>query len=167
MSLLIVIVCPAMPINTGNTLILSLLFRKKNLRGKILTMLKEVRVNIKGGYRDKHNLNRVICIIIIHFFVKSVRIEPCVVERKNRFIFEKEITFDLSTLNTAKIKVCFKKVLNKFNPILKLYIILLTKNNIYLFDSQMKIYNIQCVQLPCAWLNQLFTNWYVGAWRLG
>ena len=32
-----------------------------------------------------------------------MRIEPYVVERKNRFIFENKIIFDLSPLNTAKL----------------------------------------------------------------
>ena len=62
-----------------------------------------VQGSFKSGYRDKQNLNRVIYIIIIHFFIKSLRIEPFVVERKNHFIFENKITFDVSPLNTAKI----------------------------------------------------------------
>ena len=40
---------------------------------------------------------------IIIVFIKSVRIEPIVVERKNRFNFENKISFDLSSVNTAKI----------------------------------------------------------------
>ena len=67
-------------------------------------IFKGVRVSIKSGCRDKQNLNRVI-IIIIHFFIKSVRMAPCVVEHKNRFIFENKITFDVWPLNTAKISV--------------------------------------------------------------
>ena len=50
--------------------------------------------------RDAQNLNRVICIIIINFLIKSVRIEPCVVERKNQFIFENKITFDVLSINS-------------------------------------------------------------------
>ena len=37
------------------------------------------------------------------FLIKSVRIEPCVVECKNRFIFENKVTFDVLLLDTAKI----------------------------------------------------------------
>ena len=40
-------------------------------------------------------------VIIINFFFKSLRIEPCVVERKNWV----KITFDVLSLSTAKIKV--------------------------------------------------------------
>ena len=39
-------------------------------------------------------------------------IEPCVVERKNRLIFQNKITFDAFSLNTAKL-VWLKKVFNK------------------------------------------------------
>ena len=55
-----------------------------NVTAKMM-YIKGVRVSIKSGYRDKQNLNR----ITINFFIKSVRIEPCVVERNNRFIFGK------------------------------------------------------------------------------
>ena len=40
---------------------------------------------------------------IIYFFIKSLYIEPYVVERRNRFIFKNKITFDAFSLNTAKI----------------------------------------------------------------
>ena len=36
------------------------------------------------------------------FFIKSLRIERCVVERKNRFIFENKIIFDVFSFSTAK-----------------------------------------------------------------
>ena len=49
-----------------------------------------------------------------NFLIKYVCIEPCVIELKNQFIFEHKIPFDFSLLNTAKIKVLFKKVFNKF-----------------------------------------------------
>ena len=78
--------------------------------------------------------------------MESVRIEPCVVERKYRFIFENKITFDLR----PKYRFEFKKFLTDLYPILKLYIIVLPKNYNRLFDSRMKIYIIQCVQLTCA-----------------
>ena len=38
-------------------------------------------------------------IILNNYFIKYVRIEPSVVERKNLFIFKNKITFDLSPLN--------------------------------------------------------------------
>ena len=56
---------------------------------------------MKSGYRVKQKYKKGF-IIKLNLFIKPVRIEPCVVERKNRFDFEK-ITFDLSPLNTAKI----------------------------------------------------------------
>ena len=61
--------------------------------------LKGVRVSIRGGYRDKQNLNRDYNL----FFIKSLCIELCVVERKNRFIFKNQIPSDVLPLNTAKI----------------------------------------------------------------
>ena len=42
-------------------------------------------------------------------------------------------------LNTSKYRVDLEKCLTKLNPIFNLYIILLTKNNICLFDLQMQI----------------------------
>ena len=62
-------------------------------------------MSIKRGYGENLNLNRVMHVIIIYFFIKSLCIEPCVVERKNRFIFQNKITFDTFSLNTAKIEV--------------------------------------------------------------
>ena len=61
-----------------------------------------LRKGSAGEYRDKQNLNSGY-IIIIYLLIKSVRIKPYFIERKNRFIFENEITFDVSPLNTAKI----------------------------------------------------------------
>ena len=61
-------------------------------------MLTGVRVSIKSIGIIKSGY-----IIIINFFIKSVRFEPGVVERENRFIFENKITVDLSLINTAKI----------------------------------------------------------------
>ena len=76
-----------------------------------------------------------------------MRIEPCVVERKNKFIFENKITFDVSLLNTANIyRLDFKKVLNKFKSDLKVIHYFITKNNNCLFESQIKtLHTIQCV----------------------
>ena len=62
-------------------------------------------MSLKRVYRDNQNLNRVMHVIIIYFFIKSLCIEPYVVERKNRFIFQNKITFDTFSLNTAKIEV--------------------------------------------------------------
>ena len=70
-----------------------------------------------------------------------MRIEPCVVERKNQFIFENKITFDVSPLIRPRYRFELKKCLTNLNQILKVYIILLTKNNICLFDLQMQTFN--------------------------
>ena len=53
-------------------------------------------MSIKSGFSDKQNLNR---LYNYNFFINSVRIEPCVVDRKNRFIFSNKIFFDVSHLN--------------------------------------------------------------------
>ena len=45
-----------------------------------------------------------------------MRSEPCVIERKNRIIFENKITFDISPLglNTPKYRYELKTYFNKF-----------------------------------------------------
>ena len=80
-------------------------------------------MSIKRGYRE---LSEFISgyIIIINFLIKSVRIEPCVVERKNQFIFEQTIYFDVKY--GQDIGLILKKCLKNLNKILKLCIILLT-----------------------------------------
>ena len=67
-------------------------------------------MSIKRGYRDNQNLNRVMHVIITYFFIKSLCIEPRLVERKNRFIFQNKNTFDAFSLNTAKIEVFYVEV---------------------------------------------------------
>ena len=69
------------------------------------------------------------------------------IERTNKHFFGNKVMFDVSPLNTAKrYRFDLKKCLINLNPILKLCIILLTKNNVWLFDSQIKIlYIIQCI----------------------
>ena len=86
--------------------------------------------------------------IIIYFLIKSLRIEPCVkivkidlflkINRVWRFVFK-----------YSQVKFDFKKCFTKSNPILKVCIILLIKNNTCHFDSQMKQFNIkQALQFP-------------------
>ena len=67
------------------------------------------------------------------FLIKSLCIKSLCSSKKNLFIFKNKITFDVSSLiRPIYIGLVLKKCLTKLNTIIKLCIILLTKNIICL-----------------------------------
>ena len=69
-------------------------FLKHNLQNYIYTEITKIKRPDWISYFQRVNLK----IFERLFFIKSVRIEPRVVERKNRFIFENKITITITII---------------------------------------------------------------------